>query len=84
VKVLIKKKNLPFPKEYILERAKTALLPKREHLVKQLNRLGLKAFQLNTQGLLNLFYTLYNPEVVGERMAEAQDYQKPLVEANFE
>ncbi|MBI4100658.1 hypothetical protein HY439_02855 [Candidatus Microgenomates bacterium] len=80
---LFGKGGLPFPKEYILERAKTALLPKKDHLVRQLNRIGLKAFQLNTQTLLELFYDLYN-QVLGEQMAQAQDYEKPLVEARFE
>lgn len=78
------KKGLPLPKEYILERAKTALLPKREYLIHLLNRLGLKAIQLDTQSLIQLFYDLYNPEVLGERMAPPQDYQRPLVEGNLE
>lgn len=84
IKTLIKKKGLPLPKEYILERAKTALLPKREYLVRLLNRLGLKAFQLDTQSLIKLFYELYNPEVLGERLAPSAEYQKPFVESNFE
>jgi len=83
-KVLFKTKTLPFPKEYILERAKTALLPKREFLTHQLNRLGLKAFQLSTEALVRLFYELYNPEVLGERLAAPEDYKTPLVGANLE
>lgn len=78
------KKGLPMPKEYILERAKTTLLPKREFLIHQLNRLGLKAFQLDTEGLINMFYSLYNPEVVGERLASPEEYKKPLVESTLE
>jgi len=81
-KVIVRKGGPPLPKEYILERAKTALLPKREFLIHQLSRIGLKAFQLNTEGLIQLFYDLYNPEVLGERMASAEDYQRPLVQAN--
>lgn len=80
--VLVKKKGLPLPKEYILERAKTALLPKREYLVRLLNRLGLKTFQLDTQALIKLLYELYNPESVGERLATLEEYQKPFVESN--
>lgn len=81
---IVGRKGTSLPKEYILERAKTALLPKREYLIHQLNRLGLKAFQLTTEALIQLFYDLYNPEVLGERMAKAEDYQKPLVESNLE
>lgn len=81
-KVLVKK-GLSLPKEYILERATTALLPKREYLIHQLNRLGLRAVQLTTEGLIKLFYDLYNPEVLGERMVSSEEYQKPIVESNF-
>lgn len=83
-KALVKRKGLPFPKEHILERAKTTLLPKREYLTHQLNRLGLKATQLGTEALIKLFYELYNPEVVGARITTAEDYQKPLVESKTE
>lgn len=77
------KKSFLLHKNYILERAKTALIPKREFLIHQLHRLGLKAFQLDTEGLIQLFYDLYNPEVVGERITSAGDYQKPLVETDW-
>ena len=59
---LSRPKKLPFSKEYILQRAKTALFPKRDHLIRQLSRLGLKAFHLNTQRLVELFYEIYNAE----------------------
>lgn len=56
-----KKKGLPFPKDYILEKAKIKLHPKRDHLIRQLNRLGLKARQLKTAELIKLFFEAYNP-----------------------
>ncbi len=46
----------------ILERAKTDLEPKRDHLLKQLERLGIKARQLTTPELIGMFYEIYNPE----------------------
>ncbi|OGG25289.1 hypothetical protein A3A59_00455, partial [Candidatus Gottesmanbacteria bacterium RIFCSPLOWO2_01_FULL_42_10] len=49
VNALIKRKGLPYPKDYILNRAQTVLTPKRDHLLRQLNRLGLKGTQLTTQ-----------------------------------
>lgn len=75
-----KKKKLPFAKDYILSRAKTALFPKRDHLLRQLGRIGLKGRQLNTQELVELFYNVYNPTLTGERLAETEGYTKPLVE----
>lgn len=55
-------KKLPFSKEYILQRAKTTLFPKRDHIIRQLSRLSLKAAQLDTQKLIELFYEIYNAE----------------------
>ncbi len=46
----------------LLQRAKTNLDPKRDHLIKQLSRLGIKARQLSTSELIELFYGIYNPE----------------------
>jgi len=75
-----KKKKLPFPKDYILSRAKTSLLPKRDHLLRQLGRIGLKGRQLNTQELVELFYNLYNITITGEKLGEVAGYSKALVE----
>lgn len=55
--------TLPFTQEYILKKAKTALYPKRDHLIKQCARLGLRAVQLNREELIHLYYDLYNPDV---------------------
>lgn len=55
--------TLPFTQEYILKKAKTALYPKRDHLIKQCARLGLRAVQLNRNELIHLYYDLYNPDV---------------------
>ncbi len=74
-------KKLPYNKNYILDRAKTALYPKRDHLIKQLARIGLKAQQLATQELVELFYDIYNPATIGMQKltAAAQEYATPLV-----
>jgi type IV secretory pathway VirB4 component len=74
------KKGLPFEKNYILEKAKIALIPKRDHLSRLLRRLGLKSRQLNTQELIQLFYQIYNPEVEGQRFAPSQEYTTPMVQ----
>jgi len=58
----IKVKSQPIDKARLLHRAKTDLEPKKEHLIKQLNRLGIKSRQLTTPELIELFYGIYNPE----------------------
>ncbi len=82
--VLTNKKGLPYPKEYILEKAKTNLHPKRDHIIKQLARIGLKTKQLGTQELIELFYNIYNPESEGQKFVQSKDYQTPLVSAAIE
>jgi hypothetical protein len=74
-----KRKDLPFPKEYILEKAKTNLYPKKDHLVRLLNRLGLRSKQLTTQELVKLFFEIYNPSSHGQILSATEDYQTPLV-----
>ncbi|MCL4338385.1 hypothetical protein M1271_01715 [Patescibacteria group bacterium] len=74
------KKRLPFSIDYIVSRAKTSLLPKRDHLLRQLGRIGLKGRQLPTQELVEIFYNIYNPTLTGEKLGEIAGYTKPLVE----
>lgn len=82
-KLFGKKKGLPYAKSYIVEKAKIALFPKRDHLLRQLNRLGLKAHQLNTQELIQLFYDVFNPGSAGMENigALAEGLTAPMVEA---
>lgn len=75
-----RQKGLPFPKDYILEKAKTNLYPKRDHLLRQLNRLGLKGRQLTTQELIQLFFEIYNPEAKKLQVGQAAEYQTPIVQ----
>lgn len=56
-----KKRGLPYPKEYIYERVLTVLLPKRDHLLRLIGRLGLRGDHLNNEQLIKLFFTSYNP-----------------------
>lgn len=48
--------------ERIVEQAKAYLYPKRDHIMKQLIRMGLNSHQLNTKELLELFFEIYNPD----------------------
>lgn len=75
-----KKKKLPFSKDYIISRAKTSLYPKRDHILRQLGRIGLKGKQLNTQELVELFFNVYNPTLTGEKLGEISGYTTSIVE----
>lgn len=55
-------KMLPFPKSYVIRKAKVALLPKRDHLSRQARRMGIRLSQLTNEQLIQVFYGLYNPE----------------------
>lgn len=55
-----KKQGLPTSLDRILEKSKLALLPKRDHILRQVGRLGLRAKQLTTSELVELFYDIYN------------------------
>lgn len=55
-------KTLPYPKSYVIKKAKVALYPRRDHLIRQANRLGIKLRQLTTNELIELYYNIYNPE----------------------
>ncbi len=78
-----RKPGLPFSKEYIIQKAQTALLPKKVHLIRLLARLGLKARQLTTQELIQLFFETYNPDATGVSLAPSAQYQTPLVQSNL-
>ena len=49
-------------KRKLIERASTKLYFKRDHLIKQLSRMGLTGYQLSTEQLIDLFYDIYNPK----------------------
>lgn len=53
---------IPFPKSYVIRKAKVSLFPKRDHLIRQARRLGITLHQLSNEELVNLFYNIYNPE----------------------
>ncbi len=75
------KRKLPFDKDYILQKAKINLYPKRDHVLRQLGRLGIRGKQLETKELIKLFFEIYNPESPGQQIIDAKSYQKPLIQA---
>src|SRR3989339_484753 len=61
-------------KQYVINRAKTALYPKRDNLIRLLGRTGLKGTILNNQELTELYYNLYNPSSTGRKLAPIESY----------
>lgn len=62
-KILFGGKNsgLPYPKEYIFDKATMVLFPKRDHIIRLLGRIGLRATQMTTEQLTKFFFLIYNP-----------------------
>lgn len=61
-------------KEYVIARAKTSLYPKRDHLLRLLAKIGLRATVMQKQELTELFYNLYNPSSTGRMLAPVESY----------
>ena len=61
---------LPYPKSYVIKKAKVVLYPRRDHLIRQMGRLGIKLRQLGTDDLVGLYYEVYNPVRPEERKKE--------------
>ena len=59
-------------KEYVISRAKTSLYPKRDHLLRLLAKVGLRATVLEKQNLAELFYNLYNPQLTEKKGIETK------------
>lgn len=55
------KSGLPLPKNVIWDKSQTVLNPKKDHIVRLSERLGLHAYQLTNDQLIKLFFTIYNP-----------------------
>ncbi len=70
-----KRRGLPYKREYIFERALTVLTPKKDHIIRLLNRLGLHAYQLTSEQLVMLFFSYYNPDVP---MPEEETIQRSI------
>lgn len=81
-----KKTSSPRNKRQIMEAAKASLGPRRDHVAKQLARLGLNARQLTSQELVELFYDIYNPAPTGIQrvILDSASYTAPLVEPAIE
>ena len=70
---LKRRRTVPFSKEYVVKKAKTALYPRRDHLIRQIGRLGIKLRQLTTKELGGLFFEIYNKNegVINQKNGES-------------
>ncbi len=59
------------------KRATTVLAPRRDHVIRQLSRLGLKSRQMTTPDLVTLFYNIYNPPYPENQFSLEDGKQKP-------
>ena len=74
-----------YDKSFIIDKAKTNLEPRRDHLIDQLARIGLYSRQLTTQELIQMLYSSYNPESFeGQKITDTQNYTTPLVQAQLQ
>ncbi len=63
--------GLTASKENLQQKIKTVLLPRRDQVMRQLGRVGLNATQLTQQKLIELFYEVYNGEVIEKPVKES-------------
>lgn len=68
-------------KEYVISRAKTSLYPKRDHLIRLLSKIGLRATILQQQELTDLFFNLYNASSTGKGLAPVESYTDVILTA---
>lgn len=68
--------------EPIIERSKTNLYPKRDHIIRQLKRMGVEATQLKAEDLIKLFYNVYNPGTspLQSMKVKTEDFLEPIVQ----
>lgn len=69
-------------KEYVIARAKTSLYPKRDHLLRLLAKIGLRATVMQKQELTETFYNLYNPSATGRMLAPIDTYTDVVMTNN--
>jgi len=66
-------------KDYVITRAKTALYPKRDNMIRLLSKIGLKATPLQKQGLTELYHNLYNGSSTNRQIGSVDTYTTPII-----
>ncbi len=73
-----KKSTTPINKELAIQKAKNSLVPKRDHLISQLTKIGLKTRQLTTPEIIKLLFQYYNPDA-GSTEIESDPNQASII-----
>lgn len=75
------KKKISVNVDAVLKDAEVKLYPKIDHVIKEFNRVGVRARQLTTQELVELYFDIYNPSTVhGQRIrTNIEDYKTAMV-----
>lgn len=81
--IMVKGNKMPFDKQYILDKARASLEPKRDHLLRVFSRIGLDIRPLGNKELLDLFYGIYNEDVVDSQKVENINFNTPMVETKL-
>jgi hypothetical protein len=78
----VHEKRIQVDIDSVLDKAKTNLYPKRDSLIREFKRVGIKASQLSSKELLQLYYDIYNTETSRNQRIklDSSDYTTPLVE----
>lgn len=65
----------------VLTRAQLELYPKRDHAIRQIRKMGLTIRQLNTDDLIRLYYSMYDPDKVGYHRLSItrEDYTSSII-----
>lgn len=71
--------GLTASKENLKQKVKTVLLPRRDQVIRQLARVGLKTTQLTNKELVLLFFSIYNGELVQKPAAATINPQQLAV-----
>ncbi|MBI4037508.1 hypothetical protein HY382_00505 [Candidatus Curtissbacteria bacterium] len=81
-----KKTSSAKSKLQLVSEAKVSLMPKMDHITKQMGRLGLAVQQLTSKELIELFYDIYNPAPTGTQrvILDTAAYTNPIVQAAVE
>ncbi|QQR93307.1 hypothetical protein IPJ91_02505 [bacterium] len=69
--------------DQVIDKARGILYPRRDHLVKQMQKMNIFGRQLNTDELIKLFYSIYNPDTPGlqKLQIKADEIATPIITA---
>ncbi len=80
-------KPAQFDKNSVIQRSVNTLGPRRDHMISQFSRFGLRAQQLNTKELIQLFYLMYNKQASdGIKVVDTKEYTTAVIQprGNFD